>query len=211
MRNITNSNCPSACYGSYGKIVKGLLLSMAIVLFNLTYVNAQNASTQSNSQTTVIVNGQTMDVVDLEDYIPTTAGKGLVAKNLPPSAPNPGLAENMSCSNLRVAFILDESRSIITRNGVDQVKEAALGLAEAFQGSPAFLSIIEFDEQARVIDLGTNNVSGTFISNLESYLYDEDGYNDQTYAPAPVAGSGCLQGYTNWEDALLSIDADINL
>ena len=75
MRNVTNSNCPSACFGSYGKIVKGLLLSLAIVLFNFTQVQAQVDTQEAQAPTEVqtpsniiyINDGEAIDI-NSEEY-----------------------------------------------------------------------------------------------------------------------------------------------
>src|SRR5690606_12789226 len=87
--------------------------------------------------------------------------------------PNPDLAANVDCANLRVVLVLDESGSILNRNGVEQVREATYGLAEVFLNSPAVLTVIEFDSQAREIDLGGSVVTPSFLANLEAYLYGD--------------------------------------
>ena len=124
---------------------------------------------------------------------------------------NPDLPGGINCTQLNVVLLLDESGSILNRDGVEQVRESTLGLAEVFLGSPAFLTVVEFGTFANEIDLGGNLVTPAFLDNLENYLYDE--HNGQSYNPNSIGiNQPCFDKYTNWEDAFLTtLDIDPNL
>jgi len=112
------------------------------------------------------------------------------------SVPNPDLPANISCPNLKVIFVLDESGSI-TGSDITAVRNGVLALANALNGSGAELRIIEFATTASLINLGGATVNNTFIANLTNYL--NSSYSGQSYNP--VSANPCT-GWTNWEDAL---------
>lgn len=222
MRHFTSLKYASAGSGSSRRLIKALLLSMAMVLFQFTQVHAQDNPDAENTQENTnavqaIENMQASPRVWMGDGPPPADfftldeasyrnARNANADWLPKSSsvdyfiqPNPDLSSNVTCGDLRVVLLLDESGSILNRDGVEQVRESTLGLAQVFQGSPATLTIIEFGSESNVIFSST--VDATYIANLEDYLYDE--FDGQSYDPNSIGISeDCFLLYTNWEDAL---------
>src|SRR5690554_1048760 len=203
MRNFTISNYQNARLGSYGNLMKGLLLCMAVVLFQFTQVIAQIniQATQSTSEmqpsNIVYINdGEAIDINSVE-YKAMMKEIAMTPKSTVDPVPNLDVPGNITCSDLRVVFVLDESGSILVRNAVEQVRQSVLGLAESLHGSLATLKIIEFNSTARVIDLDETYVNDNYITNLTAYLYNE--YDGESYDPVLInPEDDCPKNFTNW-------------
>ena len=212
---------------SFGNFMKVLTLFTVAALFQITQVQAQEPAQADQSVQKMLTSpgvyvgeGDPEAGWDPEAAAIKTSDFNMDARDFTTPLPNPDLSTNIACGDLRVTFVLDKSGSILTRNGVEQVRESTLALAQVFFGTDARVSVIEFDSQARVINLGGGApvpsvgyvVDQTFLDNLETYLYDGDALG-QFYDPqSPDNSDACPTGYTNWEDALLkSAPFDPNL
>ena len=108
-------------------------------------------------------------------------------------AANPDLAKKC---DLKVAVVLDESGSIQSAGATQNVRDAAKAFANGLVGSGSQIGVIEFNTDARVVDLDPvgsafyNNVTQTWVDGqLASYLTND-------YSP---------QNWTNWQDALQKV------
>ncbi len=200
MRNSTSSlsNYFHTCNGSCGRFLKGLLLFTAIVLFNFTQVQAQDA-VQATDNLQVSPDEMIPDVIVGNPYL-NTKGSTFSLNKATPIA-NPDLPSDIGCGDLRVVFILDESGSISpgqTPGAAAAVRSGALQLATSLQSTGAELRVVEFNTHSSIVNLGASaEVTPSFISNFTSYL--NSSYNSQSYNP--ISASPCT-GWTNWEDAL---------
>ena len=202
MRNFTKLNYLSKLCCS-GRLVKGLFLFTAAVLFTFTQGLAQEA-----------MNGDYTPDPSMYTNFDALRGSSL-AKNgdgeLPETAANPMLDPNTNCDDLDVVLVLDESGSM---NGLaeQEARESALVLAQSFQGTNARLRILEFSAQARFIELDEFFVTQTYLDNFEDYLnggYTSVGGEFQEYASMPGGTiDQCFPGYTNWDDAFQTINED---
>ncbi len=113
------------------------------------------------------------------------------------SVPNPDLPPSITCPNLKVIFVLDESGSLTSSADKAAVRAGAYALANALAGTGAELRVIEFATNASLVSLGGTVVNNTFLTNFNNYLYSS--YSGQSYNP--VSASPCT-GWTNWEAAL---------
>ena len=216
MRNFTFSNKPFMGSGSCGFLLKGLLLFMAISLFNLNTSVAQEAVDAEGFKPTLESNSYIeVDPVQAELGYSNRSGALFNRSNVFVEE-NPDVDPSVNCPNLRITLLLDESGSILTREGVEQVREATLALAEVLLGTPANLRIVEFENTAREIELSDPNalayvVTQTYIDNLTEYLYNE--YDGQSYDPnSEGLNLPCPVGNTNWEAGLAeAYNTDPNL
>ena len=108
-------------------------------------------------------------------------------------AANPDLAKKC---DLKVALVLDESGSIQSAGATQKVRDAAKAFANGLVGSGSQIGVIEFNTDARVVDLDPvgsafyNDVTQTWVDGqLSSYLTND-------YSP---------QNWTNWQDALQKV------
>ncbi len=199
MKNFTSLNYPSWCSGSFGHLMKGLLLCMAMVLFHLTPVQAQQ-------------NGDYTPHPSLYQNLDALQGSSFERdgdQGLPSTANNPTLDPGSNCDDLRIILVLDESGSM---NGAAEAeaRNAALVLAQSFDNTLASLRILEFSSEARFIDLDEVLVNDAYLTNLEAYLnggYTDLGGNFAEYASNPGGNPPCAPGYTNWDNAFQTIAA----
>ena len=193
-----------------GELSKGLLLATVAVLFSLTQINAQEAVDKPQDKNSEFeVYTSSVDAAAWED--PNVVKNMSFAKNdLIDAVENPNLNETVTCSQLRVTLLLDESGSILNRDGIEQVEDATLALAEVLLGTPALLSIVEFENQARTI-FPPAPVDAQYLLDLAAYLSDDsleveiDGnLVMETYDPTlDFLNLPCPFGNTNWEAGLL--------
>ena len=120
----------------------------------------------------------------------TTASTAFTTKT---PAANPDLAKKC---DLKVAVVLDESGSIESAGATQNVRDAAKAFANGLVGSGSQIGVIEFNTDARVVDLdpvGTsfyNNVTQGWVNGqLTPYLTND-------YSP---------QNWTNWQDGLQKV------
>jgi uncharacterized repeat protein (TIGR01451 family) len=137
------------------------------------------------------------------DIVPASFYDLLSLEQVHDRVANPDLDPTLTCSGLKVIFVLDESYSIAQANQQSTVRNGALALANALLGTNAQLRVIEFSNTANVVNLGGTTVNQSFINNFTSYLRinGNTSYNNQNYNPTL---SGCV-GYTNWHAALTAV------
>ncbi len=198
MKHFTIKNVNKGLH-SCRKLTTGLMLLTAAVLFQLTSVQAQVAvQSEHDVATHPIVQ---IDPVAAELSNATGARGSFDAKNLTEAVDNPDLFLDLECGQLKVTLLLDESGSILNRDGIEQVEDATMALANVLLGTQARLSIVEFENTARVI-FNQVIVTEDVLMDLEAYLTGA-GYNGETYDPNNDGLSlPCPVGNTNWEAGL---------
>ncbi len=198
MRHFTINNVNESLH-SCRKFTTGLLLFTAAVLFQFTSVHAQVAvESEHEVSTNPIIQ---IDPVAAELGNATGARGSFDAKNLVAADDNPDLFLDLACDQLKVTLLLDESGSILNRDGIEQVEDATMALANVLLGTDARLSIVEFENTARVI-FNQVLVTDDVLNDLEAYLTGA-GLNGETYDPSNDGlNLPCPVGNTNWEAGL---------
>lgn len=120
-----------------------------------------------------------------EDQLPTNYSGGIVDPSAPPSR----------CGGT-VTVVLDTSSSIPTQNGQTALVNAALGLIDAYTGTPTFMRIVGFDVSAYSYYPTT---AGQYVNilNPSSALTAM-----RSKVDAQDTSSGRWGNGTNWEDGL---------
>jgi len=186
--------------------MKGLLLCAAMVLFQFTGLQAQEAVPKTQKQNPKSRSFTSADVNAVEMASDTRIYYENARSNVD-ALPNPDLIT--TCDELRVTLILDESGSMTSGTRTEQTEDATLAFAQALQGSPALVSIVEFGSEARII-FEERQVDATFISELGDYLtgpgYDPPGLSLglQTFQPIIDESDDCNDFSTNWQAALIA-------
>ncbi|NEN25520.1 DUF11 domain-containing protein, partial [Cryomorpha ignava] len=181
------------------RYLKRLLLTMAIVFFGFGLSFAQinpNQIFDYNHTQTFDPSGNASEV-DRVIGNPYIKGVNQIVRR---GANNPDLPADITCGDLRVVLILDESGSISpgqTPGAAAAVRSGALQLAQSLLNSGAQLRVVEFATTSSILNLGGAIVNPSFISNFNNYL--NSSYSGQSYDP--ISASPCT-GWTNWEAAL---------
>ena len=110
---------------------------------------------------------------------------------IPSVATNPDL--DAACTDLQLAFVLDESGSIGGSEG--DVEAGTMAFLSSLIGTGAEIAIIEFSVSANLVTNGYELVTPAFVNNVQGY-FDGTPYNGQVYATG---------GNTNWQSAMLEI------
>ncbi len=114
-----------------------------------------------------------------------------------PIGDNPDLTG--SCADLRIALVVDESGSI---SGYDQdVKNGVMAFVSALACTGAELSVVEFNDAARYVLNGYQEVDNNLVTAMQNYF-------DNINNPLLVGNADYSpSGYTNYQAALMAVDA----
>src|SRR5690606_18253190 len=110
-----------------------------LVLFTLMNTGFAQTEAPTGKHSNVIPQENNADRVKGDPYVSARSAKTNV--------PNTDLPPNISCPELRVIFVLDESGSIGSTYG-PSVRTGALSLANSLLGSGAQLHVVEFSTSA---------------------------------------------------------------
>ena len=117
---------------------------------------------------------------------------------------------------LKAVLILDESGSIETSQLISTVRTGAQAFVDALTasstpGNESQLAVIEFNSEARNVNVGGNGSGYQLVDNGGSYAGDFDSYITSNgaggYNPAGYSGD---DRWTNWQDALQKV-IDLNM